>query len=302
MAETPPPAAVREIGANRTIAGTVGAMVVGYLASAAFGQLAPGSQQQYRRIFEGLRREHGDKRVAKLERKHVRAMVDAKASTPCAARDLLRCFRLLTQYAINIGVRADDPTAGVTVKVADTGGHKCWSEAEIETFETKFPIGTKPRLAMAVLLYTAQRCCDAVRLGQPMVRAGALHFVQVKDRKHREMTIPVRAELQAVIDGSPMVGIATYLVNECGRPFTAKGLSKWFSAQCHKASLPHLSAHGLRKAAMRRMAEAGWSESEISAWSGHDSLREIVRYTRAANRARMARNALDRGGENKSRL
>jgi hypothetical protein len=39
--------------------GTVNAMVVGYLA--AFRNLAAASQLQYRRIFEGLRREHGNR-------------------------------------------------------------------------------------------------------------------------------------------------------------------------------------------------------------------------------------------------
>src|SRR5262245_46866872 len=92
----------RMIGASRTAAGSVNAMIVGYLASAAFHNLAPGSQTQYRRIFEGLRREHGNRSIATLERKHVVLMLDAKAETPVAARDFLRCLRLLLQYAISI--------------------------------------------------------------------------------------------------------------------------------------------------------------------------------------------------------
>ena len=51
-------------------------------------------------------------------------------------------------------------------------------------------------------------------------------------------------------------------------------------------------AHGLRKAACRRLAEAGCSANEIMAISGHATLKELVRYTRAADQARLARNAL----------
>jgi len=51
--------------------------------------------------------------------------------------------------------------------------------------------------------------------------------------------------------------------------------------------------HGLRKAGCRRLAEAGCSANEIAAWSGQ-SLREVERYTRAADQARLARNALAR--------
>jgi Phage integrase family len=62
----------------------------------------------------------------------------------------------------------------------------------------------------------------------------------------------------------------------------AAGLSK----QC--------SAHGLRKAACRRLAEAGCSASEIAAISGHATLGEVQRYTKAADQARMARAAMER--------
>ncbi|HEY9359509.1 MAG TPA: tyrosine-type recombinase/integrase, partial [Xanthobacteraceae bacterium] len=54
------------------------------------------------------------------------------------------------------------------------------------------------------------------------------------------------------------------------------------------------SAHGLRKAACRRLAEAGCSANEIASISGHASLREVERYTRAADQARMARQAIAR--------
>jgi integrase len=281
------------IGAGRITASTINAMVIGFLTSGAFEALRLTSQQQYRRIFEGLRREHGAKRMKALERRHVVAMLDAKAKTPVAARDFLRCLRLLVKYAIGIGVRDDDPTAGVTVKIADTGGFKTWSEPEIATFEAKFPVGSKPRLALAMLLYTVQRCADVVRFGQSDVRNGELHFVQQKDRKRKPMTIPVRLELQAILAATPTIGIGTFLVNERGQPFTARSFSKWFKACCRAAGLGHLSAHGLRKAAMRRMAEAGYTAPQIAAWSGHESLREITRYIAAANRAHMARAGLE---------
>src|SRR5262249_57429099 len=74
LANTPRP----EIAATRTRAGSVSAMVAGYLGSAAFHNLAPISQQQYRRIFDGLRREHGDRSIATLERRHVIRILDTR--------------------------------------------------------------------------------------------------------------------------------------------------------------------------------------------------------------------------------
>ena len=42
------------------------------------------------------------------------------------------------------------------------------------------------------------------------------------------------------------------------------------------------------------MADAGCTVHEIAAVSGHRSLKEIERYTREADQARLARQALDR--------
>jgi integrase len=61
---------------------------------------------------------------------------------------------------------------------------------------------------------------------------------------------------------------------------------------CDEAGLHSLAAHGLRKAACRRLAEAGCSEKQIAAISGHASLNEVARYTKAADQVRLARDAM----------
>ena len=72
----------------------------------------------------------------------------------------------------------------------------------------------------------------------------------------------------------------TFLTTQFGKPFTAAGFGNWFLEQRNDAGLPHCSAHGLRKAAARRLAEAGCTEHEIAAITGHASLREVARYTK----------------------
>ena len=58
--------------------------------------------------------------------------------------------------------------------------------------------------------------------------------------------------------------------------------------------------HGLRKAAARRLAEAGCSEKQIAAVTGHTTLKEVARYTRAANQERLAADAVARLIEQKA--
>jgi integrase len=283
LAGTSPPQT--EIGTTRTRAGSIASMVIGYLASGAFHKLAPASQQQYRRILGRLRAEHGERSIATLERKHVVLMLDAKAKTPVGARDFLRCLRLLTQYAVSIGMREDDPTMGVRVKVPKSDGHRTWSEEDIARFEAAYPIGTKPRLALALLLGTAARRADVVKLGRGNVRSGLVHMTQQKTGK--QLMIPVTPVAAAPADH------LVFLLDDHGKPFSTENFTKWFRKQCQRIGLTG-SPHGLRKASCRRLAEAGCSANEIASISGHASLREVERYTRAADQTRMARNAVER--------
>jgi integrase len=81
-------------------------------------------------------------------------------------------------------------------------------------------------------------------------------------------------------------------MTEKGEPFTSAGFGNWFRGQCNLANLPHCSAHGLRKAAATRLANAGCSSDQIRAITGHRSLSEVAHYTRAADQKRLAREAL----------
>jgi integrase len=243
-----------EIAATRTRAGSLNAMIVGYLGSATFHNLAVASQNEYRRIFEGLRREYGDLSIATLARKHVVRMLDAKAKHPSAARNFLRCLRLLIQYAISIGIREDDPTAGVRVKIPKSDGFHSWTDEEIATFEAAYPLGTKPRLALALLLNTALRCADVAKIGRGHIRNGEIHVTIQKTKT--PLAIPITPELAAAINAMPNEHVV-FLTNEYGQAFTGRNFSQWFRRQCKQAGLKGLSAHGVRKAMCRRLAENG---------------------------------------------
>jgi hypothetical protein len=78
----------RPIGASRTRAGSIGALVVSYLCSPSFRALAPGTQRTYRLIIEKFRSEHGDKPVALLTRQHINAMLAQKIVAPGSGESL----------------------------------------------------------------------------------------------------------------------------------------------------------------------------------------------------------------------
>jgi integrase len=240
---------------------------------------------------EGFREQHGDKRVAFLQRDHIQRML-LKIERPHAKRNWLKAIRGLMRYAIQIGMRADDPTDGVkSGRLIKVEGIRTWSEEEITVFRQHHAVGTQARLALELLLGTAQRRGDVVRMGRQHIQNGLLDVRQSKTGA--ALRIPLHPELKAVLDATPSEHL-TFLTTAAGRPFTSDTFGHWFRVMCDEAGLRGLSAHGLRKAACRRLAEAGCTAHEIMSISGHRSLKEVQRYTIAADQARMAKSAIEK--------
>ena len=162
-------------------------------------------------------------------------------------------------------------------------------QEEIEQYERTHAIGSMARLALALGLYTIQRAGDVVRMGRQHVNNGELMVHQQKTGVR--LTLPIFPELQAILDATPS-GHMTFLVTNIGRQYPRPDFSRQFRAWCDEAGLPRDCVfHGLRATGCTQLADAGYSTHQIAAWSGHMSLREVERYTRAANQRRLARSA-----------
>ena len=285
-----------EIGSSQTRPGTIRALAVSYFNSPSFRSMQPNSQYVRRKIIERFCEEtdkvggkHGDKNAAALKREHVAKLIAARADKPESANGLRKAIRAMMQHAVDIGLRADDPTRDVKAIRVKSDGFHSWTDEEIAKFEAHHKTGSRARLAFALLLYTGQRRSDVIRMGRQHIRNG---MIQVRQQKTgAELSIPVHPMLAAIIEDTPKEHM-TFLTTQHGRPFAPAGFGNWFREQCDAAGLPQCSAHGLRKAAARRLAEAGCTEHEIAAITGHASLREVARYTRAADQKRLAQSAM----------
>jgi integrase len=277
------------IGVGRVKPGSVAAVVGEYLDSQTFfGSKSAGTQRMRRGILERFRAAYGERPFALLPPEWIEALLDSKP--PHAARSWLVTLRSLCAFAVKRGWLRTDPTANIKQRAIKGDGFHTWSEDEIAQFEAHHPVGSKPRLALALLLYTAQRRGDVIKIGRQHIRAGALTVKQEKTGK--PLVIPLHPRLQAILDVTPSEHL-TFLVTTTGKPYGPNHFSESFREWCDAAGLPkRCSAHGLRKAACRRLAEAGASANEIASISGHANLNEVARYTRAADQARLARNAM----------
>jgi integrase len=120
-------------------------------------------------------------------------------------------------------------------------------------------------------------------------------FIAVKQQKTgTELSVPLHPELRTTLAKAPEANLM-FLLTAKGAPFTAAGFGNWFREVVSAAGLSdECSAHGLRKAAARRLAEAGCTPHEIMAITGHKTLKEVERYTREASQARLGAAAMAR--------
>jgi integrase len=279
-------------------AGTVGWLASCYFASVEFRKLDSKSQSTRRGIIEDCLREPrrpGSRDLMRecplsvLSAAHVKMLRDRKAATPGAANNRRKYLSSMFGWAVEQGLLRFNPAREVRrVRYATSGFHS-WTVDEVRQFEERHPIGTKARLALALLLYLGPRRGDVVRLGRQHERDGWLRFVPQKTRYRRlEPTEkPILPVLADIIARSP-TGDLTYLITEYGKPFTAAGFGNWFRDRCDEAGLSHCSAHGLRKAGATIAAENGATDRQLMALYDWTSEKQANVYTAAANRKRLA--------------
>jgi integrase len=293
------------VGAKRTTAGSINALIVSYYASSGFKDLKASTQAARRNILERFRADYGDLPVKGLTRVVLDQIMGAKANTPMAANILMKLLRYLLDLAVGQGIIAANPAVGVKKYRSKSDGWHTWTELEITQYLLRHPISTQPGLAMALMLYTGQRRSDAVRMGRQhmtqMRDGGAMYwYISVRQEKiSTPLLIPMHPELLAAVQALPQN--LTFLLTERGAPFTSAGFGNWFRDRCDEAGLKHCSAHGLRKAAATRLANIGCSNEQIKAITGHRSDAALAPYVRAADQRRLAQQAMTKLIEGEAR-
>lgn len=258
-----------------------------YMASAAWAQLAPATQRQRLRFYKIFLDRAAEASADALTARDLRRMRDNRAGTPSQANNMLKAVKALYDWALEHELVAENPAKGVKhLPPKSRIGFKPWTIEDVRAFMKRWPSGTREHLALMLLLFTAGRRSDVVRLGRQHVRDGWLIFRQQKTGERVE--IPILPPLAEAIHG--LTGM-TFLTTRHGGPFTSESFGNWFSRAAREAGVKK-SAHGVRKAAGALLAEMGCTMSEIAAILGHTDERTTAIYTRSAERRRLAESAM----------
>ncbi|WP_031293265.1 tyrosine-type recombinase/integrase [Sphingobium sp. HDIP04] len=281
-------------GEDRTIPGTIAALIASYVSVPS--RLGPTemTQRKIRNILDKFREEYGAAYVRDIRFDHIEEILEKKLERrqvgkrleggPEAAKKLRKELVRLFDFAIKMKIVSENPASQAERVKAKAGTFHTWTEEEIAQYRAHHDLGTKARLALELILWTAQRKGDAFLLGPADLENDRFGITQGKTGK--AMRLSMAPQLRAAIDAMPPEkGDGPYLRTSYGKAFqSAASFGNWFRKQCNDAGLPkRCSAHGLRKAMMRRGAERGLSQQQLKSMSGHSRDEEVRVYTQAAN-------------------
>jgi integrase len=280
------------VGADRTIPGSINALIVQYYQSLSFSQKADATKRNYKSVLEPFRREYGDGQVAALKPHIIEAiLIKIKERSAPAAYNLRKRLCLIMAFAVKRGFRTDNPMLLVDRVDYEPKGYETWAEEDIAKYRAHWSLGTTQRLAFEILLNTGLRRSDAVRLGPRHLKDG--YFCIVAQKTKKEVNIPMHPDLRPVLDGIKDKHL-TYLATVYGRSRSPEGFTNYIIDAAKDAGLPpHRSPHGLRKAICVRLAEAGCDAFQIMAITGHQNLAEVQTYVVAVNKKKLAKAGMD---------
>lgn len=274
------------IGAAKPPGDTMRALVQAYEESPGFRRLAATTQRTYR-IYLRPWLLVGNAVPSKVTRREILAARDAIAETrgPAAANAFGRISAALFDWAAENGWIAQSPAH--RIKSLPGGSLPAWDERTIATALAGLP--EHLRRVVVLALHTGQRRGDLCAMTWAAYDGRSLRLRQAKTG--RALTIPAHPDLARELDAwraerldavqilqSPRTGAwqPTHLSHELPRALAKLGIRAGFNV------------HGLRKAAARRLAEAGCTVSEIAAITGHKSLSMVQLYTASADQERLA--------------
>lgn len=261
---------------------TFGMLCTAFRASPEYAATAESTKRIYTRCMEMLE----DKRnlpLSELKRRNVLGLRDAYSQTPGMANQLVKVVCRMLSFAVDREMI--EHNVALRIPTLKMGEWERWTDEALEKALAGMP--EKMRRALILGLYTGQRLSDCLALRWSAFDGSG---IQVKQQKTgAEIYIPchpfLRDELarwkaEAVAKGD-VVGL-TILQTLRGRPWSLFGFEGEWRRARQELGIP-FNFHGLRKTAAAKLAEAGCSDREIMAITGHKSASEVERYTRQAD-------------------
>ena len=278
-----------------------------YMKSDSFDLLDKTTQAKRRAIMEAMWEEpikagkddgptFADMPVEALDARNIEVLRDRKKEAPFAADERLKVLRQVMDTKDDRGrpyVR--NAARLVSPFRRKTTGHHAMTPDEAMKFITHHGTNSKATFALTLMMFTGFRVSDLAAIGPQHRRNDVFRLRLFKNRNRTpvDLEIAIHPILEAVLALHPVIGMH-YMMTEHGKPYSVKGLGNRISEWFTQAGLPHCTAHSVRKGLATDIAHHEATDSQLEAMFGWTDGKTSKIYTRSAQRARLARQAVSR--------
>lgn len=269
--------------------GTVAWLIEQYLGSLKFLNLSDSRKRTIRNELDWLREIAGKYQFARLEVRHIEALM-ARKSGPTAANTVKKNMSMLYNFAAKkLNYIGPNPARYAERMKTNPDGYHTWTDAEVDRFLARHPAGSKARLVLLLALNTGMSRQDLCRVGWQHVtqKDGVARIAYKRAKTSVAADLPILPELAEELARVPTDRLL--LITQDTRPvgYKPETLGNWFRDRCAEAKVPG-SLHGLRKAGATRLADAGASNWEIASYLAHKDTKQADTYTKKADRSKLA--------------
>ncbi|MBO9441792.1 tyrosine-type recombinase/integrase [Phaeobacter italicus] len=270
-------------------------LILSYKQSPRWESLAPRTRADYSRVLEYISDKLGSKDPTKMRRSTI---IDAQMANRHRARFanyIPHMLSILFEHSIDLDWQRDNPAKGIS-KIKTGEGHKPWPTSAITAYR-KHADGLA-LLIFELALGTGQRASDLTRMEWEHIEDSGIWVTQGKTKAR--LWLPFTARLAAVLDASQKTSPKFILADRFGKQLNYDQLQKKVMAVRRIANLTEYSLHGLRYSAAGELAEAGCTDQQIAAITGHKSLTMVQKYSKGASQKRLAKEAHNLRERNKN--
>lgn len=276
---------------------TWSALIESYLKSPGYLSKSNGTRANYRRHCDAIREKNGQKDVRKFRRKDAIAARDALAETWSKANERLAVLSILCAHAVDLEWIDRNPVAGIGKLKG--GEYEPWPAGKLRAFERAAGSGTLARTVYELAIGTGQRLGDCIAMRWEDFDGEYMAVVQEKTGTRLWVYCPQR--LRDYLASLPRGGrhiLAKNLVEPIGKRRVQAAVEAVREAIGAKDGPDRLVIHGWRYNAAVALADAGCSDLEIQAVTGHKSAEMVAKYRRRAGQREASKRAQQRREQN----
>jgi integrase len=271
---------------------TVDALVASYRRTSSFAAKADRTRQDYDKVLAYLVEKIGGRDVSVITRPAILEAMERNRHRARFANYIAQIASIICEHAVDLGWLRQNPVKGVKLlKLGD--GHKVWPAKAIDAYRAAAT--GNALLIFELCLGTGQRIGDVLRMRWSDIEDGAIKVKQGKTGN--ELWIPLTPRLAVALDACPRRGLCI-VAGDDSRPLSYRRAAYSFDAARGPSGTDDYTIHGLRHSTASELAEAGCTDAQIAAVTGHKSLRMVAKYRAGSDQRRLAKEAMGKRERN----